>query len=217
MRSTEPDDATTRARIRDAAIVLFGRDGFRETTVRGIASEVGVSAALVLHHFGSKDGLRAACNDHILAQVREPGERIGGGGPEASTTIRDWLSRTDEHRPWLLYISRLLADGSEVGDQLFDQLVAYTEQVFADGIADGSVRESSDPHMRAVTLTAYSMSALLFGRQFGRTVGATELTNEAAARMAIPALELFTHGVYTTDTLLRATQDALNNTKGEHA
>ncbi|MDQ1564197.1 MAG: hypothetical protein QOI14_1148, partial [Actinomycetota bacterium] len=26
MRSVEPDDATTRARIRDAAILLFGRD-----------------------------------------------------------------------------------------------------------------------------------------------------------------------------------------------
>jgi TetR/AcrR family transcriptional regulator, regulator of cefoperazone and chloramphenicol sensitivity len=218
VRSTDPDDATTRARIRDAAIALFGRDGFRETTIRGIASEVGVSAALVLHHFGSKDGLRAACNDHILAEVRKPGESIGSGdGPEASSIIRDWLSRTDEHRPWLLYISRLLADGSEVGDQLFDQLVAYTERVFADGIADGSVRESSDPHMRAVTLTAYSMSALLLGRQFGRTVGATELTNEAAARMAIPTLELFTHGVYTTDNLLRATQHALNDTKGEQS
>ena len=210
MRSVNPDDATTRARIRDSAIVLFGRDGFRETTIRGIASEVGVSAALILHHFGSKDGLRQACDDHILAEVMKPGETIGSGNdPRAATTIRDWLSQTDEHRPWLQYISRLLMGGSEIGDRLFDKLVAYTERVFADGVADGSIHPSTDPHMRAVTLTAYSMSALILERQFGRVVGADHLTNEAAVRMAIPALEIFTHGVYVKDDLLRATRDAL--------
>jgi TetR/AcrR family transcriptional regulator, regulator of cefoperazone and chloramphenicol sensitivity len=211
MRSVEPDDATTRARIRDAAIVLFGRDGFRGTTIRAIAGEVGVSAALVIHHFGSKDGLREACDEYILAEVMSPGETVGNGNnPGASAAIRDWLGRTDEHRPWLVYIARLLTDGSELGDRFFDEFVAYTERILAAGVADGSVRESSDPHMRAVTLTAYSLSALILERQFGRAVGASEINNQAAARMAIPALELFTNGVYTTDTLLRATRDALH-------
>jgi AcrR family transcriptional regulator len=218
MRSVDPDDATTRARIRDAAIVLFGRDGFRETTVRGIAQDVGVSPALILHHFGSKDGLRSACDDYILAEVMKPGETIGNGdSPQASETIRDWLSRTDEHRPWLRYLARLLADGSETGDRLFDQLVSYTERVFAEGVAGGSMRDSSDPHMRAVTMTAYSMSTLILERQFARAVGAPELTNEVVARMAMPAVEIFTHGLYTTDNLLRATRDALATPEGERS
>jgi AcrR family transcriptional regulator len=212
MRSVKSDDATTRARIRDAAIVLFGRDGFRETTIRRIATEVGVSAALILHHFGSKDGLRQACDDHVLAEVTKPGETIGSGNdPRAAATIRVWLSQTDEHRPWLQYISRLLMSGSDIGDRLFDELVSYTEGVFADGVADGSIHPSEDPHMRAVTLTAYSMSALILERQFGRVVGADHLTNEAAARMAIPALEIFTHGLYANDDLLRATRAALTD------
>ncbi|GGF15552.1 TetR family transcriptional regulator [Subtercola lobariae] len=210
MRSVLPEDATTRARIRDTAIELFGRDGFRETTVRAIATRVGVSPGLVLHHFGSKDGLREACDDYILAEVEKPGETIGNGEkPGASANIQSWLGRTDEHRPWLRYIGRMLADGSQAGDHLFAEFVAYTERVFAEGEANGSVRPSSDPHMRAVTLTAYSMSALLLERQFARAVGATELTNEVVAAMALPAVELMTHGVYTTDDLLRATQDAL--------
>ncbi|MCU1481712.1 MAG: hypothetical protein JWQ19_2498 [Subtercola sp.] len=259
MRSVPPDDATTRARIRDAAIELFGRDGFRETTVRAIAARVGVSAALVLHHFGSKDGLRRVCDDYILAEVEKPGATIGNGEkPGASANIRDWLGRTDEHRPWLRYIARMLAEGSAAGDHLFDEFVAYTERVFAEGEANGSVRPSSDPHMRAVTLTAYSMSALLLERQFARAVGptaagggggsgaeaaaaagaaaagraaattgagvettgagvettgagvdVTELTDEVVAAMALPAVEIMTHGVYTSDDLLRATREAL--------
>ena len=66
MRSASREDLTTRARIRDAAVDLFARDGFAHVTVRRIATEAGVSPALVIHHFGSKEGLRAACDAHVL-------------------------------------------------------------------------------------------------------------------------------------------------------
>ena len=54
------DDLTARARIRDSAIVYIGRHGWRAATLRAIATDAGVSPALVIHHFGSKDGLREA-------------------------------------------------------------------------------------------------------------------------------------------------------------
>ncbi len=54
MRSVPVDDATTRSRIRDAAVALFGRAGYAATSIRTIADEAGVSAALVIHHFGTK-------------------------------------------------------------------------------------------------------------------------------------------------------------------
>jgi AcrR family transcriptional regulator len=52
-------DLTAAARIRDAAIEQFGQHGFG-VGLRTIAEAAGVSAALVIHHFGSKDGLRKA-------------------------------------------------------------------------------------------------------------------------------------------------------------
>ena len=74
MRSVTPDsplldDATTRSRIRDSAIELFGSRGFSGTTIRAIAEQAGVSAALVIHHFGSKDALRLACDEYIVASL----------------------------------------------------------------------------------------------------------------------------------------------------
>ena len=30
----------------------------------------GVSAALVIHHFGSKDGLRKVCDDYVAEEIR---------------------------------------------------------------------------------------------------------------------------------------------------
>ena len=56
-------DLTAAARIRDAAIEQFGEHGFG-VGLRTIAEAAGVSAALVIHHFGSKDGLRKACARH---------------------------------------------------------------------------------------------------------------------------------------------------------
>ena len=62
-------DLTATARIRDAAIEQFGEHGF-DVGLRSIAEAAGVSAALVIHHFGSKDALRAACDEYISEEIR---------------------------------------------------------------------------------------------------------------------------------------------------
>ena len=59
---------TADARIRDAAIEQFGQHGF-DVGLRAIAKAAGVSAALVIHHFGSKEGLRTACDDYIAEEI----------------------------------------------------------------------------------------------------------------------------------------------------
>ena len=78
MNVRSDDDLTARARIRDAAVARFGRDGFG-VGVRAIAADAGVSAALVIHHFGSKDGLRAECDAFVLDAVRQREVRRDGG------------------------------------------------------------------------------------------------------------------------------------------
>src|SRR3954464_12699485 len=65
MRSVPDDgDLTGKANIRNAALRLFAERGHDAVTVREIAAAAGVSPALVVHHFGSKDGLRAAVDDY---------------------------------------------------------------------------------------------------------------------------------------------------------
>ena len=57
--STPESDLTAVARIRNAALLRFARDGFG-VGLRTIAADAGVTAGLIAHHFGSKDGLRRA-------------------------------------------------------------------------------------------------------------------------------------------------------------
>jgi len=59
------DDLTAKARVRHAAFELFADRGFAATTVREIAAAAEVSPGLVIHHFGSKAGVREAVDDHI--------------------------------------------------------------------------------------------------------------------------------------------------------
>jgi len=47
----------TRAAILDAAIELFGKSGFRGTSMSKIAERAGVVQSVLHHHFGSKDQL----------------------------------------------------------------------------------------------------------------------------------------------------------------
>lgn len=49
--------AGTREKILDAARRHFGEAGFDGATIRGIAAVAGVDPALVLHYFGSKEGV----------------------------------------------------------------------------------------------------------------------------------------------------------------
>src|SRR5271170_3379588 len=69
-KSAAPGDLTARARIREAAISHFADDGYERTTIRAIASTAGVSPGLLRHHFGSKEELRRACDEHIAETLR---------------------------------------------------------------------------------------------------------------------------------------------------
>jgi AcrR family transcriptional regulator len=52
-----PGDSGTREAILGAAKEAFGSQGYRATSVRSVARAAGVDPSLVLHFFGSKDGL----------------------------------------------------------------------------------------------------------------------------------------------------------------
>jgi AcrR family transcriptional regulator len=64
MTTTRPRNAAqTRADILSAARRRFGAEGYERTTLRAIAADVGVDAALVIRYFGSKQDLFAEAAD----------------------------------------------------------------------------------------------------------------------------------------------------------
>jgi AcrR family transcriptional regulator len=67
MSVTRPRNASqTRADILSAARRRFGAEGYERTTLRAVAADVGVDAALVIRYFGSKQDLFAAAADFSI-------------------------------------------------------------------------------------------------------------------------------------------------------
>lgn len=193
MRSTN-DDRTTRARIRDAAMTRFASDGFKQATVRAIATDAGVSPALVVHHFSSKDGLRAACDEHVVDLVM--------------SRIEPWLVEPDLHldQPGALselfadssdvvdYLARAMVDGGERTDALVDTFIDLTEELLAKAQSLGKLRETSDPRARAAVTVLWDMTTIVLGRHLQRALGESD-PKQIMLRYGRFATEIFTHGL----------------------
>jgi AcrR family transcriptional regulator len=213
VRSTSGDDLTTRARIRDAAITLLGRDGFAATSIRAVAKAAGVSPALVLHHFGSKEELRAACDAFIVEATLGRNSELSDESA-AAVTMQRWLADIEQFRPQLDYMARMLTDDSPGADRLFDLLFAGTSKMIRDQVAAGIMRASPDHEATALYLTAYGIVPIILGRQIGRRMGSDGMTEEVIRRSTLPILDLYTHGLYTDDRFLVAAREALDRTSG---
>lgn len=207
MRSASTDQHA-RARIRNAALELFGARGIAATSIRAIAERADVSAALVIHHFGSKDGLQRACNDYVLGELMGRNAQTISDA-DLSGTIQHWIADMDSFRPAFDYLARMIGEATDDGLALWDGLVDRTEAMLADGVAAGVMRPSSDPRMRAIVIAAYGLVPLVLERHIGRALGETGLTADAVRRMTLPTLELYTHGLYADESTLAAARTAL--------
>jgi TetR/AcrR family transcriptional regulator, regulator of cefoperazone and chloramphenicol sensitivity len=208
VRSVPIEDATAATRIREAAIVRFGRQGFGRTSVREIAGDAGVSPALVIHHFGSKEGLRAACDEVLVRELMT--EKAKTDAPAIAETMREWLDHPERFGAYVDYFASMLADGSEGGNRLFDRLLRETGAMLERGVEDGTMHPSLDPEMRAITITLNGLAPLLLRDQLARVLGMPLVSTAAVRRMTMPTLELYTHGLYTDSRVLDAARTALD-------
>lgn len=71
------DAAVTREALLVAARRRFGAEGYERTTIRAVAGDVGVDAALVIRYFGSKEGLFSRAADLDLGLPDLTGVRAG--------------------------------------------------------------------------------------------------------------------------------------------
>ncbi len=205
-------DLTMRARIRDAAIEVFAEAGFDRATVRQIAAHAGASPALVLHHYGSKAGLREDCDEHVVSTLLAD-RTIAIDDPTAQG-IDAVLAGVGVHAGRLGYLVRLLADPGDAGRRVFDAFLEHTRKMLRDVGDKWQTQTMSDPEATALLLTAYGLAPLLLQGQIARVLGVDPLGPEGARRLALPGLELFTHGLFQDDSLLTAAKEALARPAG---
>ncbi|TMR07259.1 helix-turn-helix transcriptional regulator [Actinomadura soli] len=182
------EDLTGRARIRDAALLEFAERGVKGATIRGIAKAAGVSPALVQHHFGTKEALREACDEYVIAAVREIKEESLQGGM-ASPGFMEIAMRTA--LPIQRYIARAMTDGSQAAATLFDDVVAYTMEVLETGRPGVARPTTDDLHAYAAVMTGMSLGTFVLNEHMSRALGADVLTSEGYPRMALAMVDIY--------------------------
>jgi AcrR family transcriptional regulator len=165
----------TRRAVLASAIVRFGRDGYRATSVADIARDAGVGGTAAYAYFPGKEGLFLAALDTDTAAVIEEGIASLADAPDAATwrhRLVDALLDAMEHDHPL---ARRVLSGLEphvTGRMLdlpaLDDLAASLATYLRDEQADGRIRTDIDPATIARGTVAVIISLTMSMLQFGR-------------------------------------------------
>jgi AcrR family transcriptional regulator len=201
---TDPSkDLTAKARIRDKALLLFAERGPERVTVRDVALAADVSPALVMHHFGSKAGLREAVDEYVAdsfdavlgnltdAQLRET---LGGG--DATSLAEAFVAGFPAGSPLPDYLRRLWLTNDPIGHRVFQRYLAVSEQVLVLMEEAGVARPSKDRRVRAAFLLANDLAMLLLARQLSNALGFDLQTPAGMAAWANEVVDVYSHGAF---------------------
>ena len=202
MRSPEePPD--TRERILTAAIARFGTHGFR-SSLRSIAADADVSAALIIKHFSSKEGLREACDERVLDIVGVSKSAVMQS-KDLRGTILSHMASFDELQPILHYFVRTLFEGGAMTRHMLTEMHTHALDWMKEGIEAGHIKPSQNEDLRV---------KLVIGMSIGRIFQSLVLSNKDLSDVDTKfwvdmeegllqaSLELYTEGLLTRSTML---------------
>jgi AcrR family transcriptional regulator len=207
-------DRSGRERILDAAIGRFAEHGVAGTSLKAIAAAAGVSQALIVHHFGSKEALREACDARIVGGIREQMRAAAAEGAQLDV-LEAFRRRQAQHASALAYLARCLTDGTPSVVALVDELADETVRVMAQSVENGTYVPTDHPRERALVMLIWSLGAVALHEHVRRLLGA-DLTGEPEALLPYlrGATELLTNGLFT-EALRDGVRDAISQLEQE--
>lgn len=200
------DDRTARARIRDESLRLFADRGADAVSMRDIAAAAGVSPALVVRHFGSKDGLVEAVDSHVVAALDAVLTAVteqsaaNGLGPSAVPSMLDGLAtHLPPDSPIPAYLGRLLTTGGPLGTTLFQRLYEMSRKTLAAMVDAGVATAGDDPDVRAAVLLVNDLAVLTLRDRLTEVLGDDPLTPAGMTRWAGEVLTVYRDGLTAHD------------------
>lgn len=191
-------------RILQAALRRFAVDGL-SAPLRRVAEDAGVSAGLIIHHYGSREKLLEACDQRTLEVTRTEKSGLLAGG---SGELLAHLAQAEQYAPVVGYVLRRLQAGGPLAIQLVEDFATSAVDYLADGERAGTITPSRDPQGRAEVLTEMALGALLLQLPAQREhLDLEELPawlRKYTQRIIGPLLEIYTIPLLTDRSLLDA-------------
>ena len=191
-------DLTAKARIREAALELFAANGVAATSLRAVAKEAGVSPGLIVHHFGSKEGLCRAVDEAVVRRIEMALAEVplDGSGGDPFEERREMITALLQGQPVLCeYIGRTLSEDTEASAALFHRLF---ESARRDGalVKAGVMRAKSDPFWRVIHQMLLIVGPLMMRRMIERELGGSLLEDANFKRWMRANTDLLRKGLY---------------------
>ena len=195
------EDRDLRAHLLDVALARFARDGIGATPLRAIATEAGVTPAMLHYYFGDKAQLKQAVIDErllpALAPMRERLAQQAGGEPAALVELFvRGISDVVARHPWLppLWVREVLCEGGELREVLFHQrllpnLPQLLAQRFAAAQDAGALNPGLDPRLLVVSLVGLTLFPAAGAPIWRRAFAADDLDAQALVNHTLALLQ----------------------------
>jgi AcrR family transcriptional regulator len=189
---------SSKEEIVGSALRLFGESGIATTSLRQVARAAGISPALVVHHFGGKEGLVAAVDE---AALREFGDAYAAGEPEedgdllrrrAGQTARVMAERPDV----CAYLGRALVEGTAGSAALFRAMIEGGRTEIDSLAESGALRADADRLWATLQHFFLIWAPLSFMPLLEEMTGQALLDSEQLDRWVDANVELLREGLY---------------------
>jgi len=190
----------------DAASRLFARHGVTEVPLRRVASEAGVTPAMVHYYFGSKEGLYDAMLERTFARVIERVSALADRGHGESETsggdLRDLLGvlvGTFAAEPWVptLVVREVLLEGGRFREQFIrgyaSRMATLLPGLMRREIDAGRFRKDLDPELAFVSFMGMTLMPFVARPVLERVLG-IDYDEDFLRRFAAHTQKLFLEG-----------------------
>jgi AcrR family transcriptional regulator len=170
-----PRAATTRGRIAEVSLELFGRLGYFDTSVDAIAKAAGVSRATLYQYFKGKDEIFLELLNECGGALFRVARRIGALGPDEvgfdnlNWWLGEWSWVFDKYSTMFVQWTAIASSDTKVRPEINRFVRGYNHRV-AERLASSGLN-GLDPEVAAMTMTALVHRINLFvhtDRAYGR-------------------------------------------------
>lgn len=169
-------------------MVEFGDKGFKAATMKSIAAAAGVSVGLVQHHFGTKDGLRAACDDRVLDLVRFKTESVEDGTISHPSVLSSLMGMAPLVQR---YIGRALVEDSTGIQEMVGHVMTLSERFLTTQWPERFTADSQRTRVAAAVLTAINTGPMVLQAHVARRIQVEPFSEEALTRIGIGFFDVF--------------------------
>jgi TetR/AcrR family transcriptional regulator, regulator of cefoperazone and chloramphenicol sensitivity len=176
-------------RLIEVAAGVFSREGFSGTSLRMIAVEAGVSAALLVHHFGSKQKLIEETISVTLGDWMRQKDQLQE--LPLSEALSQWPKTAEGGKQKLDFFKQVMLAGGKPAQLLLERMQIETKQRLEAMAEAGAMRKLDDIETAALLMAIYGLAPLLLSESIKRILGGDITDADIAEKLARSSLELF--------------------------